>query len=201
MRTPLLTSLGLLFASGCEQFYLNGDKDTALDVDEVELSPNPTVDITWTETGIQIDLQNDDGYIFTFGLAESTSECAAEDNYGCWTAEDCISGYISPTGLYSHTVYCHPLEESRTTLKYSESLVKVITKEDPAYIIEKQGNISPQPVEYRVIPGSQTAFPAPNADSSYEFDVTYFLRAVVTNDAFATDVFVLLAKGLISSMN
>ena len=36
MRTPLLTSLSLLFVSGCEQFYINVDKDTVVDTETEE---------------------------------------------------------------------------------------------------------------------------------------------------------------------
>mgnify|MGYP001327390065 CR=1 FL=1 len=162
MRTPLLVSLSLLFTSGCDQFYLNPDEDTATDTAEEELAPNPTIDLSWTEAGIEIELTNGSGYEFTFGIVESTIECAADTEYGCWTAEDCINGYITPQETFAHQPYCHPLAQSGTTLEYSESLVSIITKTDD------------------IIEGKKTAFPAPNEDSTYEFSVTYYLQAVST---------------------
>ena len=162
MRTPLLTSVCLLLASGCEQFYLNVDEDTAVDTGEEELTPNPTIDLEWTEAGIEIELRNGSGYEFQFGIVESTNECAMDTEYGCWTAEDCVNGYITPQETFAHPVYCHPLSQSGTTLEYSDSLVDVITKTD------------------EVIQGSKTAFPKPNEDSSYEFSVTYYLQATST---------------------
>ena len=162
MRTPLLVSLSLLFAPGCEQFYLNVDEDTALDTGEEEISPNPTIDLSWNEGGIDIVLSNGSGYEFTFGLVESTTECAADTEYGCWTAEGCINDYITPQETFAHQSYCHPLAQSGTTLQYSESLVAVITKTDD------------------VIEGTKTAFPAPTDGITYEFSVTYYLQAVST---------------------
>jgi hypothetical protein len=162
MRTPLLVSLSLLFASGCEQFYLNVDKDTAVDTGEEALTPNPTIDLSWAETGIEIELNNGSGYEFVFGMVESTTECSADTEYGCWTAEDCINGYITPQETFAHPSYCHPLSQSGTTLEYSESLVAIITKTD------------------EVIQGSKTAFPKPSEDNTYEFSVTYYLQATST---------------------
>lgn len=162
MRTPLFVSLSLLFTAGCDQFYLNVDEDTALDTGEVELSPNPTIDISWTEAGIEIQLSNSAGYSFTFGIVESTAECAVDMDYGCWTAEDCLNGYSSPDGDFIHSVYCHPLDHSGTTLEYSDSLTEVIQGRDD------------------VIQGTKTAFSAPTDDSTYEFSVTYYLQAVAT---------------------
>ena len=61
MRTPLLVSLSLLFAPGCEQFYLNVDEDTALDTGEEEISPNPTIDLSRNEGGLDLVLSNRSG--------------------------------------------------------------------------------------------------------------------------------------------
>ena len=182
MRTPLLVSLSLLFTAGCDQFYLNVDKDTALDTGEVELSPNPTIDVSWAETGIEIELSNGTDYEFTFGIVESTAECAVDTDYGCWTAEDCLNGYSSPDGDFIHSVYCHPLDHNGTKLTYSKSLTKVITRDDPTIHRDPHNaqSLFSGIAEYSVTPGSQTAFTAPTDEFTYEFSVTYYLQAVGT---------------------
>ena len=162
MCTPRLASFGFLFTFGCDQFYLNGDQDIVVDTGEEDLTPNPTIDLEWTDAGIDIELRNGSGYEFRFGIVESTDNCSINTEYGCWTAEDCINGYISPQESFAHPVYCHPLSQSGTTLEYSDSLVDVITKTD------------------EVIQGVKTAFPKPTEDSSYEFGVTYYLQATST---------------------
>ena len=158
--------VALTCTTGCEQFHLFMDEDTAIDTAEEEQVSNPTVDISWEDTGIAIEIENGFGYEFTFGLVESTPECAADVEYGCWTAESCISDYITPQETFAHPRYCHSIDQNGTTLAYSESLAAVITAST------SEG----------VIPGSKTAFPMPTESKTYEFDVTYYLQAVSTGE-------------------
>lgn len=158
-----LLSITTVF-TGCETFYL-GPQDTGIqDTGVVTLSPNPTVDITWGEDGIQIDIANGQGMEFRVGLTESTDACSINTEYGCWTAEDCMSGYITPQEDFAHPIYCHDIGSSGTTLTYSDSLIGVITGASADYVIN----------------GQQTAFPAPNTELSYEYDVTYYLEGTST---------------------
>ncbi len=150
--------------TGCEQFHLFVEDDKATDTAEEELTPNPSIDLEWGETGIDIVITNGQGYEFEFGIAESSSECAIDTEYGCWTAEDCISGYQTPQDSFAHSPYCHSLSDIGGSLRYSDSLIGVITGTSPDY----------------VIPGEQTAFPAPTSETTYEFSVTYYLKAVST---------------------
>ena len=156
--------ISLLFGSR-EQFYLNVDKDTAVDTEPEEIPLNPTIDITWAQTGIDIEVKNGIGYTFTFGIIESTEDCANNEDYGCWTAEGCLNAYSTPEGAeeHQHPSYCHPVGDVGGNLQYSESLENVI-----------------QNIDF-VTPGSKTAFPAPTDENTYEFGVTYYLRAVSTS--------------------
>jgi len=160
LRTTFFAILALHM--GCEQFHLFVDEDTAVDTAVEELTPNPSIDITWGEEGIELVIENGTGYEFEFGLIESSAECAVDVEYGCWTAEGCISGYITPQETFSHPPYCHSLSDIGGTLAYSSSLIGVITGNSTDYVVQ----------------GEQTAFPAPEDDSSYEFSVTYYLKAV-----------------------
>ena len=147
--------------AACAPFHLFVEDDTATDTAQTELTPNPTVDIDWLADHLAITITNGQGYAFEFGLTESSQECSIDTEYGCWTGEDCFSGYVTPQGTYAHISYCHPLREDGGELEYSTGLIEVITGSNNSY----------------VIPGTRTAFPSPNANQSYEFEVTYFLRA------------------------
>ena len=165
MRTFQILSVSICsIFIGCEQFHLLVDEDTAVDTAEEVLIPNPSIDITWGTEGLELLIANGSGYEFEFGMVESSTECSIDIEYGCWTAEDCISGYISPQDNFSHPSYCHPLDDDGEVLLYSSSLIGVIT-----------GTVE----EYVVI-GKQTAFSAPSDEMSYEFAVTYYLKAIST---------------------
>jgi len=165
VRTFHIVSLSICsLCIGCEQFHILVDEDTAVDTAEEVLVPNPSIDITWKPEGLELLIANGAGYEFEFGMVESSTECSIDTEYGCWTAEDCISGYISPQETFSHIPYCHPLEDVGDTLDYSSSLIGVITGSVDDYVIQ----------------GEQTAFPAPSDDMSYEFAVTYYLKAIST---------------------
>jgi hypothetical protein len=165
MRTYFWTAIVLLsLTTGCEQFHLFVDEDTAVDTGEDLLTPNPSIDVTWADGGIEIVIDNGTGFDFQFGIVESSQSCSIDTEYGCWTAEDCINGYITPQDTFAHAPYCHPMGDSGATLAYSESLIDVITS--------TTGNL--------VVPGVQTGFPMPTEESTYEFEVTYYLKAVST---------------------
>ena len=155
---PIITILG------CEQFHLFVEEDTGIDTAEETIVQNPTIDINWGSNSIDIEIQNGSGYDFEFGITESTTSCSIDTEYGCWTAEDCLSGYITPQETFSHPPYCHTLLDSGGSLTYSSSLMGVITGTVDDY----------------VIPGERTAFPAPTEELSYEFSVTYILKATST---------------------
>ena len=170
-----LNNYGFAFAlvtfTGCETFYLGNEDTGTEDTGLVELSPNPTVDITWTTEGIQVSIENGEGMEFRFGLTESTESCSVDTEYGCWTAEDCMSGYITPQNDFSHPVYCHGIGTSGSTLKYSDSLIGVITGASSDYVIN----------------GQQTAFPSPNDEMSYEYEVTYYLEGTTVGSNPTTE--------------
>ena len=153
---------------GCEAFYLNPEEDSGLDsAEEDTIVLNPVADIDWTAEKLVINIENGSGYEFTFGIAETSTECGIDTQYGCWTAEDCGSGYLSPQGDYPHPAYCHPLSEVGEELDYSESIYSVIAGLNENYVVA----------------GKETAFPAPTEDVSYEFQVTYYLQAVEIGNA------------------
>ena len=155
---------------GCDAFHLFPEEDSGVEtVEEDTVVLNPIADIDWTEEKLLITIQNGSGYTFTFGIAETSTECKVDTQYGCWTAEDCGSGYLSPQGDYPHQAYCHNLSEVGGELEYSESIYSVIAELNENY----------------VVPGKETAFPAPTEDDSYEFQVTYYLQAVENGSAGA----------------
>ena len=153
----------VLYLIACESFHLFVPEDTGFDSGiEEEITLNPVADINWTDEFLGISIENGDGYEFYFGLAETSTECSINTQYGCWTAEDCGSGYLSPQGTNQHNPYCHKLSEIGEELEYSESLYSVIARLN----------------DNRVVPGEKTAFPAPTEENSYEFQVTYYLQAI-----------------------
>ena len=148
---------------GCDAFHLFPDEDSGVSsVEEETAVLNPIADIEWTDEKLIISIENGSGYEFIFGIAETSTECSVDTQYGCWTAEDCGSGYLSPQGDYPHQAYCHPLSELGGELEYSESIYSVIAGLNDNYVVA----------------GKETAFPAPTAEESYEFQVTYYLQAL-----------------------
>jgi len=170
----------ILYLMACKTFHLFMGDDTAVDTGPaVEIQLNPVADIDWAQDGLRINLENGDGYQFAFGIAETSTECGIDTTHGCWTAEDCGGGYVSPQGTNAHPMYCHPLAETGGLLGYSEGLYSVIAGLGENY----------------VVPGQKTGFPAPMCSdetlttkddcenggsvwTTYEFKVTYYLQAI-----------------------
>ena len=100
----------LLLLIGCANFGFDWfSDDTAADTGEgVELLPNPTADIDWDADRFRLTITQGDNYSFRFGIAETSAECGINTDVGCWTGEDCGSGYESPQGTYIHSATCHP---------------------------------------------------------------------------------------------
>ena len=154
----------LLLLIGCANFGFDWfSDDTATDTgDGVDLLPNPTADIDWDAERFRLTITQGDNYSFRFGIAETSAECGINTDVGCWTGEDCGSGYESPQGTFIHSATCHPAVANGTLeLEYSTSLEDVIIGNNEQYVAA----------------GQKTAFPAPTAEQSYEFSVTYFLES------------------------
>ena len=163
----------------CDTFYILVPEDTAVETDTAEETRlNPVADIDWTADRLLISISNGSGYEFKFGLVETSTECSIETQYGCWTAEDCGAphsvhegGYTNPQGTITHNSYCHPLSEIGTDLEYSENLYSVINGDE-------------------AIGEGKTAFPAPTDETSYEFQVTYYLQATEIGGTSETECWV-----------
>ena len=157
----------VLYLMACDAFHLFVPEDTGGDsANTEEMVLRPVVDIDWLPNVLSISIENGVGYTFAFGLAETSTECSIDTEYGCWTAEDCFTGYLSPQGTNLHNSYCHPLSEIGKTLEYSADLNAVISRQGEDSVAE----------------GGQTAFPAPTEEESYEFKVTYYLQATKVGD-------------------
>ena len=155
-------SIGILLQFiACTTFHLFEDEAVIMDTGDEILTPNPTVDLDWNLDALHITFANADNYEFRLGIAETSNECSIDMEYGCWVAEDCLHGYLSPQGNFPHPSYCHVLPGGESTLEYSNSLFGVMSGQN--------GEM--------VIPGSKTGFTAPTDEFSFEFQVTYFLQA------------------------
>jgi len=132
----------------------------------------PVADIDWTNEGIVLTISNGEGRDFQFGLVESTDACSIDNDFGCWTGENCdaTTGYVSIDEETSLGPFCHGAGTLGVQLAYSSGLSAIM------------GGI-----EY-VTQGQQTAFPAPNEENSYEFKVTYILEDNVSGDCWVWGV-------------
>ena len=84
------------------------DADTDSDTDA-----DPEFDVTWGASSIDFTVTGlDSGQI---GIAETNAACESAE-YGCWTGEDCIYGYVSPDGSVELGPYCHPFSGGSLSL-------------------------------------------------------------------------------------
>ena len=146
--------------SGCGEFPPGGNTDpVTLESDtEVEV---PTAQVTWSEDGVTITLQNTSGMNFTeFGIAQNDSRCLFDEDEGvspgCWTGEDCLNGDLTSDESTSLSL-CHAIGTRRTlTLEFIPDGIDMAVNDG----------------DLQAVNGQYTAFP----DASYENLVTYYLK-------------------------
>ena len=167
-----MTWLLFLFACDSLSFLSSDDTDTAT-TEPTGPTVNPVADIDWNEDGLVLSIQNGENLQLVFGIVETTTECAGDAVYGCWTGENCseTSGYLSPDGT-NIGPYCHSVGATELRLNYSLDLTDVMDGVTGT----------------NVIPGTRTGFPAPTAEESYEYKVTYYLNNINSQDCWVWGV-------------
>ena len=70
-----------------------------------------TVAVTWSRTGIELDITDGSSAGYAFGVTE-TDPSAVDP----WTGEDCYLGYTTGGGKLLE--YCHPAKDGRSTYVY-----------------------------------------------------------------------------------
>jgi hypothetical protein len=164
----------LLFFCACDSLPFLSKTDTGDTGDTtLEAINKPVADIDWEEGNLVLNITNGDDIQLEFGIVETTTECAADAVYGCWTAENCdsSSGYTSPDGTPIGP-YCHPVSSTGVSLEYSANLTDVMDGVTGT----------------NVIAGMRTGFPAPTEEESYEFKVTYYLNNISSQDCWVWGV-------------
>ena len=166
MITKELPMLAFIFLS------CNSDKsDSAIEVlEDTSPIPNPIADIDWNEDKLVLTIQNGEGHDFTLGIIESSDSCNVDITYGCWTAESCSEEpWTSVDGNYIEGPYCHSAGDAGVSLDYGGGILSVIAGDS-------------------FVTNTQTAFPAPTEESSYEFQVSYILIDRISQDCWAWGV-------------
>lgn len=83
-----------------------GQEDTA----QVDTGPEDWVWVEWTDTALVLHINGGPGG-YWFGLAQTTGACGD----WCWTAEDCLYGFVDPDSGEMWGPYCHEIGDAAQT--------------------------------------------------------------------------------------
>jgi hypothetical protein len=169
------------------------DEDSATPTIEQEYAPT-IAKVSWDNDKLRViiegpqrdlldqDTDNDKGVgvEYQFGIVESlgsTGNACLEQEYGCWTGEDCTgTAYIAPSGQ-SVTNKCHTVNNVLRSDERSVQIEESFTYSNSVELYIAEPDLS----------STTTAFPSPSTEK-YEFRVSYFLEDVETGECWSWGV-------------